>query len=203
MSKTETRLPKVSSDFTKVVSMGSSNTSTLPGLGNDTPPDTSEVEKAIPRSPHTIQEKISTFDLNSINSFSTAVEKSLASSFVQEPLPYELSRSQSYEDSFLQDGHHSIDQLSGAAPPSEGVEPSMSPLHKYAFIFVACLAQFLSLAGMNQTVAPVMILASYFDIQDYGTLSWFSAAYSMTLGACILPAGKHLLFKAIGFLSYT
>ncbi len=50
------------------------------------------------------------------------------------------------------------------------------------FVLLLCLAQFLSLAAMNQTVAPLLILASYFNIYDYGNLSWFSAAYSMTVG---------------------
>ncbi|KAK1751400.1 MFS general substrate transporter [Echria macrotheca] len=63
-------------------------------------------------------------------------------------------------------------------------------IHEVAFIFILCLAQFLSLAAMNQTVAPMLILAEYFDIRDYGNLSWFSAAYSMTVGTFILPAGR-------------
>lgn len=67
---------------------------------------------------------------------------------------------------------------------------SMSLLRKIALVLVACSAQFLNLGGMNQTVAPVMVLADYFQIRDYGTLSWFSAAYSMTVGTFILPAGK-------------
>ncbi|KAF2460251.1 major facilitator superfamily [Lineolata rhizophorae] len=66
----------------------------------------------------------------------------------------------------------------------------MSRLHEVAFIFVACLAQFLSLCALNQTVGPVIILANQFEIHDYGTLSWFSAAYSMTVGTFILPAGR-------------
>jgi hypothetical protein len=52
------------------------------------------------------------------------------------------------------------------------------------------MAQFLSLGALNQTVAPVMVLADYFNIEDYGTLSWFSASFSMSVGAFILPAGK-------------
>lgn len=53
---------------------------------------------------------------------------------------------------------------------------------------------------MNQTVAPVMILARYFKVQNYGELSWFSAAYSMSIGTFILPAGNPPpppLFKCI------
>ena len=71
-------------------------------------------------------------------------------------------------------------------------EPLLSLPHKVAFIAVACLAQFLNLGGMYQTVASLMVLSDYFHIHDYGTLSWFSAAYSLTVGTFILPAGKIL-----------
>lgn len=79
-------------------------------------------------------------------------------------------------------------------PPPEPSQPpskSMSRPHTIAFVLVTCCAQFLSLCSMNQTVAPVILLAKYFNIFDYGTLSWFSAAYSMTVGTFILPAGAH------------
>lgn len=75
-------------------------------------------------------------------------------------------------------------------PPKSSITPSMSRIHEFAFLIVVCLAQFLSLGALNQTVAPVMILARFFHIHDYGTLSWFSAAYSMTVGTFILPAGR-------------
>jgi hypothetical protein len=77
-------------------------------------------------------------------------------------------------------------------PPAEPHEVPLSDAHKIALVLVACLAQFLNLGGMNQTVAPVMLLADKFHIHDYGTLSWFSAAYSMTAGTFILPAGTLL-----------
>lgn len=67
---------------------------------------------------------------------------------------------------------------------------SMSKSHELAFLLIACLGQFLSLAGMNQTVAPVISLAKYFHIEDYGTLSWLSASYSLGVGTFILPAGE-------------
>ncbi|KAF2650882.1 MFS general substrate transporter [Lophiostoma macrostomum CBS 122681] len=66
----------------------------------------------------------------------------------------------------------------------------MSTRSEIAFIFITCIAQFLSLSALNQTVAPVMVLADYFHIEDYGTLSWFSASFSMSVGTFILPAGR-------------
>jgi hypothetical protein len=67
----------------------------------------------------------------------------------------------------------------------------MTRAREYTFIFITCIAQFLSLGALNQTVAPVMVLARHFHIEDYGTLSWFSASFSMSVGTFILPAGMY------------
>ena len=88
-----------------------------------------------------------------------------------------------------------------ASEPQPAKPEPPPPLHlpmtrtrEYLFIFITCIAQFLSLGALNQTVAPVMVLAEYFHIEDYGTLSWFSASFSMSVGTFILPAGMFLLF---------
>jgi hypothetical protein len=73
---------------------------------------------------------------------------------------------------------------------SRGTEsPNWSRPRDIAFIISVCLAQFLSLACLAQTVAPLSIIGSTFNVDDPGQLSWFTAAYSMTLGAFILPSG--------------
>lgn len=74
--------------------------------------------------------------------------------------------------------------------PKPEPAPSLSTSQLVMFISITCVSQLLSLSAMNQTVAPVMILARYFGVQNYGELSWFSAAYSMSVGTFILPAGK-------------
>ncbi|PVI04252.1 MFS general substrate transporter [Periconia macrospinosa] len=66
----------------------------------------------------------------------------------------------------------------------------MKRTREAAFIGITCLAQFMSLAAMNQSVAPVLVLAEFFEVEDYGTLSWFSASFSMSVGTFILPAGR-------------
>lgn len=86
-------------------------------------------------------------------------------------------------DISLQEGQQATD--SGAP---------MTTRQQLAFIFITCIAQLLSLCALNQTVAPVMVLARYFHIDNYGDLSWFSAAYSMTVGTFILPAGMFSTF---------
>lgn len=58
------------------------------------------------------------------------------------------------------------------------------------FVFNVCLAQLLSLAGLAQTFTPLVILSNAFGISDPGLMAWPTAAYSLTLGSCILPAGR-------------
>jgi hypothetical protein len=63
-------------------------------------------------------------------------------------------------------------------------------LRDAAFIVNTCLAQFLSLAALAQTVAPLLIIGADLQVTDPGLLSWFMAAFSLTLGTMILPAGR-------------
>ena len=107
----------------------------------------------------------------------------------------EKSRPDSVVDLDISHGSHRMQSYQKQEQPAAGPSappnpPPLSTLHQIALVAICCLAQFLNLAGMNQTVAPVTILANYFNIRDYGTLSWFSAAYSMSVGTFILPAGK-------------
>ncbi|KAF1958013.1 MFS general substrate transporter [Byssothecium circinans] len=69
-------------------------------------------------------------------------------------------------------------------------DPPKTKTNEIAFIFITCIAQLLSLSALNQTVAPVLVLAEYFHVEDYGNLSWFSASFSMSVGTFILPAGR-------------
>jgi hypothetical protein len=162
-----------------------------------------EAEKTMPTRKISLKPRTQFTDPPSIESFATAIDKSLASSIVDFEVEFSKIQTKSFsghssnscsDDLISQDVLPPIETTAGitpeAAQPLSPREADMSSIHKIAFIFVACLAQFLSLGGMNQTVAPVMVLAKYFNIVDYGTLSWFSAAYSMTVGTFILPAGK-------------
>lgn len=126
---------------------------------------------------------------HSTTSFSTLPEKGIWSGTLGTPVSIPSIHDDLKHVSKIPTATESLSSGPGSkdGPPAK---PAMSHIHEIAFIFIVCLAQFLSLGGMNQTVAPVMILAENFNIQDYGTLSWFSAAYSMTVGTFILPAGR-------------
>jgi hypothetical protein len=65
------------------------------------------------------------------------------------------------------------------------------------FIVTVCMAQFLTLGGLGQSVAPLFIIGKDLGVAptDLGTMSWYTAAFSLTVGAFILPAGmSHMHF---------
>jgi MFS family permease len=61
-------------------------------------------------------------------------------------------------------------------------------------------------AGLAQSIAPLHVIGSSFGVMETSVLSWLPAAYSLTVGTFILPAGKwgdlygHRLIFVIGYL---
>lgn len=70
-----------------------------------------------------------------------------------------------------------------------------SPRHEILFIFMVCMAQFLSLAGLAQSIAPLELIGRSFGVTDEATLSWYPASFSLTYGTFILPAGRLISLK--------
>lgn len=58
------------------------------------------------------------------------------------------------------------------------------------FIALICMAQLMTQAALGQAIAPLHIIGSSFGISNPGQLSWFAAAYSLTVGTFILIAGR-------------
>lgn len=106
-------------------------------------------------------------------------------------------------------GDESVDGGAHDGPaPKESTELPFSPLHEIAFVFVICMAQFLALAGLSQSIAPLGIIGQSFGVSNEGELSWYPAAFSLTVGTFILPAGRlgdmygHRNMYMIGFAWY-
>ncbi|KAI7498849.1 MFS general substrate transporter [Hortaea werneckii] len=96
-----------------------------------------------------------------------------------------------------------------AEHPTEQPEAAtFSAIHEIAFIFMICMAQFLALAGLAQSIAPLGIIGRSFGVRDEGELSWYPAAFSLTVGTFILPAGRlgdmygHRNLYVVGFAWY-
>ena len=69
--------------------------------------------------------------------------------------------------------------------------PPMSKTREIILLAVLCSAQLLTQAAFGQSVAPLHIIGATFTSNPSpGTLSWYPAAYSLTVGTFILPAGR-------------
>ncbi|KAK1766383.1 major facilitator superfamily-domain-containing protein [Phialemonium atrogriseum] len=92
--------------------------------------------------------------------------------------------------------------LAGASAAPEGFSLS----HEVSFVLVICLAQVLMLAGIGQALAPASIIGQTFPDTTPGSLAWYSAAYGLTAGTFVLPAGRfgdlfgHKKIFILGFL---
>ena len=94
------------------------------------------------------------------------------------------------------DDYQKVEVNAAAAPE---VLP-WSRAHDIAFIVSVCLAQFLSLVTLAQTVTPILIIGESLNVKSSGEIAWFTSAYSMTVGTFILPSGtsghrpKHVMY---------
>lgn len=63
--------------------------------------------------------------------------------------------------------------------------------HEAAFIFLMCMSQLLTQAANAQAMPTMVIVGKAFGVEDKpGEISWFSAAYSLTVGTFILTSGR-------------
>ncbi len=68
---------------------------------------------------------------------------------------------------------------------------SMSTTRELFLVTTVCLAHFLTQAGLAQSMAPLPFIESSFTTPTHApSPSWYSAAYSLTVGTFILPSGR-------------
>jgi MFS family permease len=83
---------------------------------------------------------------------------------------------------------------SSPLPPAYLIQSHISypknRLHEIAFVAILCSSQFMNQAALGQAIAPVHIIGDSFGTQNPGQLSWFPAAFSLTVGTFILIAGR-------------
>lgn len=74
------------------------------------------------------------------------------------------------------------------------------------FVTIVCMAQVFTQAALGQIIAPLHIIGNNLGTSDPAQLSWFAAAYSLTVGTFILPSGRlgdmygHKQMFMLGFL---
>jgi MFS family permease len=93
-------------------------------------------------------------------------------------------------------------------PTQSHIQPPRSLLQEACFVGILCMAQLMTQASLGQAIAPLHIIGSSFHTTNPGQLSWFPAAYSLTVGTFILIAGRlgdlygHKKFFVAGFVWY-
>ncbi|KAH8585962.1 major facilitator superfamily domain-containing protein [Bisporella sp. PMI_857] len=76
-------------------------------------------------------------------------------------------------------------------PTSLALQKPKSGSQDFALIGVICAAHFLTQAGLAQSIAPIPLIAKSFTTKNHiPSPSWYSAAYSLTVGTFILPSGR-------------
>jgi hypothetical protein len=108
-------------------------------------------------------------------------------------IPYNITQSSASHSPVESDAKSETDLIPPSQPPQQPSGPPQihfSTTHEILFIVNVCLAQFLSLAALAQTVSPLLLIGADLNVHHPGQLAWFTASFSMTLGTFILPAGK-------------
>ncbi|KAI9743315.1 MAG: hypothetical protein M1818_003161 [Claussenomyces sp. TS43310] len=65
---------------------------------------------------------------------------------------------------------------------------TMTTIQEICFLALICSAQLLCQAGLTMTIAPLSLITPTFPAPN--SPSWYTAAYSLTLGTFILPSGR-------------
>ena len=73
---------------------------------------------------------------------------------------------------------------------SHHLKPFPSLAREILFVGVICIAQLSTQISLGQTMNLVHVIGDHFQITNSGTLSWFIAGYSLTVGSFILLFGR-------------
>jgi MFS family permease len=73
---------------------------------------------------------------------------------------------------------------------TQSIAETLSPLREFLFVGLLCSAQFVTQAGLLNTLSILHIIGNDLGITDPGVLSWLIAGYSLTVGTFILLSGR-------------
>ncbi len=74
--------------------------------------------------------------------------------------------------------------------PEQPPRPPMGFFREVLFVVIVCSSNLFTQASLGMTVAPLKIIGSGLGVSSPGGLSWFVAAFSLTVGTFILIAGR-------------
>ena len=134
---------------------------------------------------------------------------SLAFGTADRPLePVESKQHDTSEESLQAGAAHPTDLQKAPSAAHVKEDRRLSLTRETLFVFVICSSNIVTQAGLGMTIVPLNIISRSFGSLNPGQLSWFVAAYSLTVGTFILIAGRlgdlygHKLLFIMGFLWY-
>ena len=74
--------------------------------------------------------------------------------------------------------------------PPQPPKPPMSQMHEILFVMVICSSNIFTQASLGMAIVPLKTIGAGLGVSNPGGLSWFVAAYSLTVGTFILIAGR-------------
>ena len=103
--------------------------------------------------------------------------------------------------------HKELDLQSINSMAASPNHDEISFLREIGFLFLMCLSQLLTQAGVAQTMNTATQISDTFNVSDKpGEISWFSASFSLTVGTFILISGRlgdmygYKLLYCVGYL---
>ena len=105
-----------------------------------------------------------------------------------------IGKVNSIRDESTRKGSDSLPQVEAQKTPDSPKRPLWLDV---ALIVVLCFAQIMAQASLAQSVIPLQYISESLGVTDAGQQSWFTAAFSLTAGSFILPAGKHSRLRPI------
>ena len=99
-------------------------------------------------------------------------------------------------------------ELETGPSAASSTKPPISLIREILFVTVVCSSNIFTQGGLGMTIIPIRAIGNGLGITDPGGLSWFVAAYSLTVGTFILIAGRlgdifgHKLLLVSGFFWY-
>lgn len=106
-------------------------------------------------------------------------------------------------------GSHSFRKSQPKPKPKSMGPHGFSLTHEALFVLIICLSQVLMLSGIAQALVPAKIMGQSFPDTQPGDLAWYTAAYGLTSGTFVLPAGRlgdifgHKRVFIIGFVWFS
>ncbi|KAM0126473.1 hypothetical protein ACHAP3_009283 [Botrytis cinerea] len=143
--------------------------------------------RILKKSPDSDQELIDRIDILAalLAAWRVAMETPLSSTSSSEMMAGHESLNIEKEKSRPENAHPNT-----LTPVQSKIEHFNSRPREFTFIAIICMAQLMTQAALGQAIAPLHIIGSSFGVTNPGQLSWFAAAYSLTVGTFIIIAGR-------------